>query len=54
MVYYLKDVYNKNEILFVACVYVCAYCGEDYDRPMGVESAMAYVPVLYLYFARAS
>ena len=54
MVYYLKGIHNKNEILFVACVYVCAYCSEDYDRPMGVKSALAYVLVLYLYSARAS
>ena len=50
MLYYLKGVHNKNEILFVACVYLCTYCSEDYDCTLGFKSPMVNVPVLLLIF----
>ena len=54
MVNYLKDVQSKNEILFVACVHVCTYSSEDSNCPMGFESPMVDVPVLYIHIVRAS
>ena len=54
MVYYLNAVCNKNEILFVACVHICTYSSEDSNNPMGFESPMVDVPVLYIHIVRAS